>query len=80
MESETVYIRKLEGTEVWIPVRAKRIDDSRYELLDNEEFHNIDDTDVLENFAGDIVTLQEHVFTNGEIGKVVKEVIYRANQ
>lgn len=77
MEIETVYVHKIEGTEVWIPVTARRINETDYVLLDNKEFNNLDETDFLDNFPGDVVTLQERVFANGEVGKVVKDIIYR---
>lgn len=77
MQLETVYIHKIEGTEVWIPVKARRVSDNQFELLNDKEFNDLDEADRLDNYPGDIVTLQEHVFSDGEMGKVVKELIYR---
>jgi phage terminase large subunit-like protein len=77
MTEEIVYIHKVEGTNVWIPVKARQLSEHQYEILNHPEFEDSDEIHCFDNHPGEIVTLKEHTFSNGKVGKVVGKLIRR---
>jgi len=65
----------IDGTEVWVPIDAKLIHDSQFEIIVNAEFVNSDTNELYEFFPGDVVELENHVFQDGTKGKVAKKLI-----
>lgn len=75
MTIQKIYIRLIDGTETWIPINAKLIDNDQFEIIENPEFTDLDTNELYEFLPGDIVELENHVFKNGTSGKVAKKLI-----
>jgi hypothetical protein len=76
MSNNKIYVQLLDGTTVWAPVNAKRIDDNQYEILEDKEYtENINPLSLHEFYPGDIVEVGQHTFKNGTIGQVAKKLI-----
>ena len=53
---EQIYIRLLEGTQTYVPLKARRMPDGSYKILDNPYLQLEDDiTSIWEFFPGDVV-------------------------
>lgn len=65
----------IEGTVVWVPIKAKLIQDDQFEIVENVIFDNLDINELYEFFPGDIVELEQFVFEDGTKGKVAKKLI-----
>jgi hypothetical protein len=65
-QAETIYIRLLdEGTDVWRPVHALRIEGNRFRILDSKPE---DETWPVE--SGQFVRCEERTFSDGTVGLV----------
>lgn len=53
--AHTIYITLLEGTSVLVPVKARKINQNIYEILENDSFDSNDATSIWEFFPGDLV-------------------------
>ena len=76
MINDKIHVQLLDGTSVWTPVNAKRIDDHQYEILEDKEYtENIDPLYLHEFYPGDIVEVGHNTFENGITGQVAKKLI-----
>lgn len=69
----------IDGTETWVPINAKLIDNDQFEIIENPEFMDLDSNELYEFLPGDIVELENHVFQNGTSGKVAKKLISKGH-
>lgn len=75
MTTRKIHIQLFDGTKVWVPINAKQIQDSRFEIVEDKEYENLNANELFEFFPGDIVELEEHVFGDGTKGQVAKKLI-----
>ena len=61
-----LYVRLIDGTDTWVPINARHIKDDRYEILDDIEYHNLDESVVIEFFPGDIVIGDSNIIPDGD--------------
>jgi|GEM_PF-6293669 len=59
-----VFIRVLDGTEVFVPCLAENLSDDIFKVIENKYFDNDDFTSVWEFFIGDTISVQEQ---NGDL-------------
>lgn len=69
----------IDGTETWVPINAKLINNDQFEIIENPEFMDLDINELYEFLPGDIVELENHVFQNGTSGKVAKRLISKGH-
>jgi hypothetical protein len=79
MTIQKIHIRLIDGTETWIPINAKLINNDQFEIIENPEFMDLDINELYEFLPGDIVELENHVFQNGSSGKVAKRLISKGH-
>ena len=79
MTIQKIYIRLIDGTETWVPVNAKLINNDQFEIIENSELTVIDTNELYEFLPGDIVEIENHVFQNGTNGKVAKKLISKGH-
>jgi hypothetical protein len=77
MKREKIFVRLIDGVETYIPINAKKISDNKYELLPDEEYEYESPNYLFEFFPGDIVLIEHHKFSDGIIGKLAKQLIFR---
>lgn len=65
----------IDGTETWVPINAKLINNDQFEIIENPEFTDLDTNELYEFLPGDIVESENHVFKDGTRGKVAKKLI-----
>ena len=75
MKKEKIYVHVIDGTDLWIPISAKKVKESRYEILKDKEFDEMDTGTLMEFIPGDIVELGQHRFKNGKKELVAKKLI-----
>lgn len=76
METDNkIYVDLIDGTNVWVPIKTKKLDDSKFLILEIDEFDKSDTTRLLEFFPGDTVEIAEHTFMNGEVGMIAKKLV-----
>ena len=75
MTIQKIYIRLIDGTETWVPINAKLINNDQFEIIENSEFTDLDTNELFEFFPGDIVELENHVFQDGTSATVAKKLI-----
>ena len=69
----------IDGTETWVPINAKLINNDQFEIIENPEFNDLDTNELYEFLPGDIVELENHAFQNGTSGKVAKKQISKGH-
>mgnify|MGYP006917955535 CR=1 FL=1 len=74
---ETILVHAIDGTSVWVPVIAKRLNDSHYRIEASDHFDASDSSFLLEFIPGDVVELGSRQFTNGERHMVAVQSILR---
>ena len=65
----------IDGTESWVPINAKLINNDQFEIIENPEFTDLDTNELYEFLPGDIVKLENHVFQDGKSEKVARTLI-----
>jgi len=65
----------IDGTEVWVPIDAKLVQDDQFEIIENADFNNLDINELYEFFPGDIVESEQHIFMDGSKGQIAKKLI-----
>lgn len=75
MTTQKIYIRLIDGTNVWVPIIAKLIQGDQFKILENPEYDDLETNELYEFFPGDKVELEQHVFKDGSKGKVAKKLI-----
>lgn len=79
MTVQKIYIRLIDGTECWVPINAKLINNDQFEVIENPEFMDSGTTELFEFFPGDIVQTENHAFQNGTSEKVAKKLISKGH-
>jgi len=69
----------IDGTDVWVPIDARNIKGSEYEILDNKVYDDPDPNELFEFFPGDIVELESKTFKDGNKGQVATRLIIKGN-
>jgi hypothetical protein len=76
MTEERIFIQLLDGSIAFVPVRATKLSNNQYKILDDKEFTDyIDFLYVHEFYPGDIVELEQHLFNDGSTGLVATRLI-----
>lgn len=75
MQESKILIHAIDGADVWIPISARRIDTSQYELLMDPEFDETDTGTLFEFIPGDVVELDLHLFKNGKKELIAKKLV-----
>ena len=70
-----IYIRFLDGVDVYIPVDTRRTSDGTYLLMPDDEFDYEDDAVLFEFGNQDVVKAKEIQFENGDVGQVAYKLI-----
>ncbi len=70
-----IYIHLIDGTDSWVPIDAKHIQNDQFEIVDNKKYDDLDASELFEFFPGDIVEIEQHIFTDGTKGQVAKRLI-----
>lgn len=65
----------IDGTETWVPINARVINNDQFEIIENPEFTDLDANELYEFLPGDIVELENHIFQDGTSEKVAKKII-----
>ncbi len=71
----TVFVRLIDGTDTWIPVKSKPIQSNQFELLSNSEFEDADPMCLFEFYPGDIVETEQHLFSDSRVELIAKRLI-----
>jgi hypothetical protein len=72
---DKVYIHVIDGTDVFIPVDARKVASEQYQLLNDEMYADGDPNCLFEFFVGDMVEVEQHRFADGKYGFVAKKLI-----
>ncbi|MFD0975401.1 hypothetical protein [Salinimicrobium gaetbulicola] len=76
MTVKKIYVHLIDGTDVWVPVDAIKVNPEQFEILAGDEYTHIDDPNYFfEFYPGDLVELSSHTFSNGKKEKVAKKLI-----
>jgi hypothetical protein len=70
-----IYVRFIDGVEVYIPVEARLISDDVYQLMPDHEFDYDDDATLFEFGSHDIVRTKEAQWENGTLGRVAYALV-----
>lgn len=76
---QKIYIRLIDGTETWIPINARLINNDQFEIIENPEFMDLDVNELYEFLPDDIVELENHIFQDGTSEKVAKKLISKGH-
>jgi hypothetical protein len=79
MTVQKIYIRLMDGTECWVPINAKLINNDQFEVIENPEFMHSETIELYEFFPRDIVQTENHAFQNGRSEKVAKRLISKGH-
>jgi transcription antitermination factor NusG len=63
-----VFLRFIDGTETFVPVKAEEINDNVYQILRFEEYNSEERSVLYEFKPGDIVNIKKQEFNDGTIG------------
>jgi hypothetical protein len=63
---ETTYVRFIDGTNVYIPIKSKLLNSNSAILLEHNEFDYEDDSILFEFGFNDTIEYREHLLTNGK--------------
>lgn len=77
--TQKIYIRLIDGTETWVPINARVINNNQFEIIENPEFTDLDANELYEFLPGDIVELEDHIFQDGTSEKVAKKLISKGH-
>jgi hypothetical protein len=75
MSTQKIYIHLIDGTDVWVLINAREIQDSRFEIMGDEEYNHRETNELFEFFPGDIVELGEQTVLDGSKRQVAKKLI-----
>jgi hypothetical protein len=75
MTIQKIYIHLIDGTDVWVLINARYIQDAQFEIIENNEYNALDTKGLFEFYPGDIVELDEHVLSDGTKRQVAKKLI-----
>ncbi|HEY5825600.1 MAG TPA: hypothetical protein VIT44_14595 [Cyclobacteriaceae bacterium] len=75
MATQKIYIHLVDGTDVWVAIDARPIQDSQFEIIEDDEYSNRATNELFEFFPGDIVEIEEQVLLDGIKRQVAKKLI-----
>lgn len=70
-----IYVSSIDGVQVWIPVKSKRLENNQCLILNNNEFDCSDYSLLPEFIPGDTVLVGQKHFDDGEIKDVAQSLI-----
>lgn len=65
-KSYKLLVRLIDGAETWVPINVRHIIDDQYEILDDKEYHDLDESVLFEFFPGDIVIGDSEIIPDGD--------------
>jgi len=72
---QQIYVRLIDGIEVFVPVVAKLLDGDLFEIMEIPSFDLNDFTSIWEFFPGDVVRCETKTFSDGSSGLLANELI-----
>src|SRR6187402_2740138 len=75
MTLQKIYIHLVDGTDVWVLINAKLIQDAQFEIIETDEYKELDAKGLFEFYPGDVVELGDHILTDGTKRQVAKKLI-----
>ena len=72
---QKVYIHMIDGADARIPINARMIQDSQYEILDDSEFTEAYPSVLFEFYPGDIVETGIQTLKDGKDVNVAKKIV-----
>jgi len=76
---KNIFVRFIDGTNVFIPIQGQIISEGIYELLPNDEF-NYEDKNILFEFgSGDTVEVKLNKFDDGKSGLMANRLVKLGN-
>jgi hypothetical protein len=75
MTIQRIYIHLIDGTDVWVLINARQIQEAQFEILENNEYNESDTNELFEFFPGDVVELGEAILSDGTKRQVAKKLI-----
>src|SRR5688572_9240136 len=75
MTIQRIYIHLIDGTDVWVLINARQIQDAQFEIIEDNEYYELDTNELFEFFPGDVVELEEAILSDGTKRKVAKKLI-----
>ncbi|WP_225000410.1 hypothetical protein [Cesiribacter sp. SM1] len=76
LTTQAIYVHLIDGTDTWVPVKARIVQDNQYEILENSEFiRDADPNYLFEFYPGDTVETVPHTFKDGKKGNIAKKLI-----
>ena len=69
---ELILVRVIDGMEDWIPVKAICKYDEVYEILEDENYLNSDDSVLFEFYPGDIIVANCDIFPTADYDQAIK--------
>lgn len=75
MTIQKIYIHLIDGTDVWVLINAKQIQDTQFEIIENKIYNELNPDELVEFFPGDVVELGEHILSDGTKTQIAKKLI-----
>jgi len=75
MTIQKVYVHLIDGTDVWVPINVKHIQNGQFEIIENKEYNEIGSDELFEFFPGDVVELDDHILSDGTKKQIAKTLI-----
>jgi hypothetical protein len=72
---DKIYVRFIDGTNSWVPINAREKSNNLYELLDDQEYNDLDSTELFEFYPGDIVEVEDSEDLDNEYQYVAKQLV-----
>ena len=73
--TDKVYVYFIDGTFTFVPINARHINDTLFEILDDPEYSDIDGSVLFEFYPGDIVEVVESENLDNEYRYFAKTII-----
>ena len=75
MTIQRIFVHLIDGTDVWVPINARKNQKDQFEIIGNKEYDEIGTHELFEFFPGDIVELEEQILIDGTKRQVAKKLI-----
>lgn len=74
-QMQQIYVRLIDGVEVFVPVVARQLDEDVYEIMEIPSFDLDDFSSIWQFFPGDVVRCEKKIFHNKNFGLLANELI-----
>lgn len=75
MTTHSIYIHLIDGTDVWVLIQAKHVQNNQFEIIETNEYTVSATKGLFQFFPGDVVELDEHVLSDGSKRHVAKKLV-----